>query len=160
MLTLNHKGAWYICISWVLTFGGMLSVFALNPQKTINQDGNELQAKAVNTALQTRTGWRGLAWFSLDDQWHDASAAIGLYLGTYQTGWFYGLCLVGLLLLIAGLYKLRFRHLMAHEVELEALVELHTKELREQRVLLQEQQAFQRKIIDLMASFTAQITVL
>ncbi|MBS1811638.1 MAG: response regulator [Acidobacteria bacterium] len=90
-----------------------------------------------------------------DGVWNETGAVIEFYLEPhfYQTRWFYALCLGGLGLLGAGLYKLRIRQLQARELELEILVELNTRELRQQRTLLQEQKTFLRKIIDLIPSF-------
>jgi len=72
--------------------------------------------------------------------WNRTGASFSFYLRPYfyQTGWFY--FLVGLLVLLGGfsLYRIRVRQLKAREKELDALVRRRTAELEEQSGKLKE----------------------
>ena len=50
----------------------------------------------------------------------------------YQSGWFYGLCIAGLLILGMAAYFLRLKVLKAHERQLVQLVDERTRELQEE----------------------------
>jgi signal transduction histidine kinase len=66
-----------------------------------------------------------------DGVWNEEGDAVELKVQPYvhQTGWFYALCSVGLMLSGAGVYALRVRSLHAHRRELESLVEARTSDL-------------------------------
>ena len=69
-----------------------------------------------------------------DGVWNEQGAALAFTLRPRfrQTGWFYGLCALGVLLAGAGGYRLRMRQLRARERELMNLVEARTRELRQE----------------------------
>jgi PAS domain S-box-containing protein len=142
------KCAWQIALILLVVMAGAVLVLAFDSQKTLTQPGHDVWWRQNKMSASAVSILR-------DGTHQEAGVSFELYSLTpfYQTAWFYGLCLLGLLLLIAGLYKLRIKSLKKRELELEILVELNTRELREQRALLQEQKAYLRKIIDLIPSF-------
>ncbi len=71
----------------------------------------------------------------------------------YQTWPFYALCAMGVIGLLLGAYRLCSRSLKARELELEGQVAAQTRALREQQMLVEEQTAFLRKVIDVIPSF-------
>jgi PAS domain S-box-containing protein len=86
--------------------------------------------------------------------WNETGAAIAIELKphVYQRKWFYALCSVLLLLLLAGAYKYRIRQVAAREKELELLVEVRTSELQEQiavRERIEKQKEIHRQQIEL-----------
>ncbi len=83
-----------------------------------------------------------------DGVWNETGASVDLYLAPlfYETYWFYGLCLLLAGLAVVGLFRLRVRSMRTRAQQLEALVDVRTKELRAQK-------SFLRKIIDLNPSF-------
>jgi PAS domain S-box-containing protein len=69
-----------------------------------------------------------------DGVWNETGASLDFYLAPrfYQTRTFYALCALAALLLGAGLYLLRIRHLKAREKELVRLVAERTRELEQE----------------------------
>ncbi|HEV8486624.1 MAG TPA: two-component regulator propeller domain-containing protein, partial [Blastocatellia bacterium] len=90
-----------------------------------------------------------------DGVWNETGEARTIHLAAhfYQTIWFYGICISGLVLMVASAHRLRVRHLEVREEQLAMLVDERTIELQEQRTLLQEQRTFLRKVVDLIPSF-------
>jgi hypothetical protein len=131
------KCAWQIALILLVVMAGAVLVLAFDSQKTLTQPGHDVWWRQNKMSASAVSILR-------DGTHQEAGVSFELYSLTpfYQTAWFYGLCLLGLLLLIAGLYKLRIKSLKKRELELEILVELNTRELREQRALLQEQKAY------------------
>ncbi len=70
----------------------------------------------------------------LNGRRHSETASFGFELrhAFYQTGWFYGLCIAGLLILGMAAYLLRLKVLKAHERQLMQLVDERTRELQEE----------------------------
>lgn len=69
---------------------------------------------------------------SRDGAWNEAGATFDLVLEAhfYRTYWAYSLYALALVLLAAGLYRLRVRRMQAHEAELVRVVEQRTRELQ------------------------------
>lgn len=70
---------------------------------------------------------------SPDGIWNETGASLSLYQEPYfyQTGWFYLVCVFGLLLFAFGLYRFRVSQLKRHEIELEKQVVDRTSRLEE-----------------------------
>jgi diguanylate cyclase (GGDEF)-like protein len=68
-----------------------------------------------------------------DSAWSASSAALELTLQPHfwQTAWFRTICVLGILALCAGLFRLRVRYLVTRNLELEERVNLRTRELQE-----------------------------
>lgn len=64
--------------------------------------------------------------------WNDQGASVRFVLQPhfYQTTWFYGILLTGMVLIAGGAHRLRVRHLHARQVQLQQLVDSRTAELR------------------------------
>ena len=69
--------------------------------------------------------------------WSDTDAQVALYLEPrfYQTYWFYGLCVVGVLVAGVGFHQVRTRHQRQREQELVQLVGERTAELQREVVV-------------------------
>jgi diguanylate cyclase (GGDEF)-like protein len=74
-----------------------------------------------------------------DGLWNETGAAAEFYLQPYfyQTGWFYALAALAVILMGFGLYQLRVRQLKARERELVRLVGERTQQLKEANDTLQ-----------------------
>ena len=70
-----------------------------------------------------------------DGTWHEAAAPLAFTLQPhlYQTPWFFALCALVLLGIVAGAYRLRLRRMKAREDELLRLVEGRTRSLVEEK---------------------------
>ena len=68
-----------------------------------------------------------------DNKCNDAGAHVDFRLAPYfyQTGWFLGLCALGLVLAALGAHRLRVRAMAAQQARLEALVDERTRELKD-----------------------------
>jgi len=75
-----------------------------------------------------------------DGVWNETGAAVSFYLKPYfyQTGWFYGLCAVAVVVMVFAGYRLRIRQLKTREKELSKMVESRTRQLAEQSEKLKE----------------------
>ncbi len=80
--------------------------------------------------------------------WNDDGATLAFSLAPhfYQTAWFYFLCILGTTALGSGAYHLRMRHLKLKEMELVALVDERTKELKSE---VAERKAAEERLRDL-----------
>jgi two-component sensor histidine kinase/ligand-binding sensor domain-containing protein len=78
-----------------------------------------------------------------DGVWNETGAAFSLRLRPhfYQTGWFYGLCGLAVLVAGLGLHQVRTRELRQRETELVRVVDERTRELRQYKEHLEEQVA-------------------
>jgi signal transduction histidine kinase/ligand-binding sensor domain-containing protein/DNA-binding response OmpR family regulator len=76
-----------------------------------------------------------------DGIWNETAASVSFYLKPYfyQTWWFYTICIVGILILALGIYRLRTRQLTRRKMELERLVAERTHQIKQQneRILKQ-----------------------
>lgn len=68
---------------------------------------------------------------------HDATLSFYVEPRIYETGWFFLLCVITLLLIAGGVYRLRTRHLKARQRALSRLVDERTRELQERKVELE-----------------------
>jgi len=85
-----------------------------------------------------------------DGVWNETGAAFAFYLRPrfYQTYWFYALCVLGVMLIGAGGYRLRIRQVKVRERELMLLVDERTK-------ALQESERFSRSTLDALSAHIA-----
>lgn len=70
--------------------------------------------------------------------WTDAGAAVALTLLPYfyQTRWFYALCVVSVVVAVAGLHRWRFRHLRTRQKQLAAEIESALSQVKTLRGML------------------------
>ncbi len=90
-----------------------------------------------------------------DGVWNTTGASFSFYLKPffYQTKWFYGLCVV--LVFFMGFigYRLRVRQLKVQKKKLERKVEERTKEIREQKYIIEEKnEQLQKKNEQILSS--------
>lgn len=85
-----------------------------------------------------------------DGVWSETQATLQFSLRPhfYQTFWFYGLCLVAVILIGLGVYRLRVKQLRLRTQQLETLVDLRTGELKrsQEKVLVLEKQATEQQM--------------
>ncbi len=83
-----------------------------------------------------------------DGAWNETGASITLSLEPffYQTRWFFGLGILAVMLLAAGLYRLRTKHLTDRKMELEKLVSQHTRQLEKSNKELQQLSVVAREV--------------
>jgi PAS domain S-box-containing protein len=82
-----------------------------------------------------------------DDVWNHTGAAFEFYLrpAFYQTWWFYGLCVLALVVMSLGVYRIRVRQITAQQKKLVRLVNERTQELQhEVAIRKQAVEAFRR----------------
>ena len=88
-----------------------------------------------------------------DGVWNEQGAAISFHLAPffYQTPWFYGFCLLCVVLLGVLGYDARVRRLKAQQRELEDLVSTRTADLREANHALREASALKTQLMHIVA---------
>ncbi len=97
-----------------------------------NPDGNLLIRTTSRTILYK------------DGVWNNAGASVGIYLKPriYQTTWFYGFCVLAIILCIVAGQRIHTHRLRLRAEELTRVVNERTKDLKDQR-------AFLRQVIDI-----------